>query len=85
MSLERFCSDCKNKVLKAFNILTGEVDSSKEKGYCASLFESFKIINKNIHIKCDKNYVSQLICRAESEIQGRYVELNFIDLSNRNI
>ena len=69
----RFCCDCKNKVLKAFNILIGEYDSNKEKGYCAHLFDNFKFIDKNIQIKNDKLYLTQLISRAEPEIQGRFV------------
>lgn len=30
--LRRFCSECKSKVLKAYNILTGDIDGDTEKG-----------------------------------------------------
>ena len=67
----RFCSDCKNKVIKAYSILIGEYDSSKEKGYCEALYENLKLLNKNVYINCDKSFVAKLIARAEPEIQGR--------------
>ena len=41
----RFCPECKENVQVAFYILIGDYDSNKEKGYCAHLFDNFKIIN----------------------------------------
>ncbi len=128
----KFCSDCKMKVIRAFNILTGDLDPSKDKGYCPALYDglecccthsdSINISNSNneengktsnmnensskpyhhhyqhhtqnhnynsnkensespleeqhqqhIHVRNDKNFISNLIFKAESEIQGRYV------------
>ncbi len=128
----KFCSDCKMKVIRAFNILTGDLDPSKDKGYCPALYDglecccthsdSINISNSNneengktsnmnensskpyhhhyqhhtqnhnynsnkensespleeqhqqhIHVRNDKSFISNLIFKAESEIQGRYV------------
>jgi hypothetical protein len=52
----KFCVDCKMKVIRAFNILTGELDSSKEKGYCASLYDGIEcccIKNDQTNIELD--------------------------------
>ena len=77
------------KVIRAFNILTGELDPSKEKGYCAALYEGLECCcpsntntsnktdkkspnpQQHIHVLNDKQFVSGLIQRAESEIQGK--------------
>ena len=83
----RFCVDCKLKVLKAFNILVGELDSKKEKGYRSALYEGLEcctITNnsvngkhkfhsnvKHLHLKNDKLFIAGLIDKAESEIIGR--------------
>ena len=128
----KFCSDCKMKVIRAFNILTGDLDPSKDKGYCPALYDGLECccthsdsinnsnsnneengktsnMNENsskpyhhhyqhhtqnhnynsnkensespleeqhqqhIHVRNDKNFISNLIFKAESEIQGRYV------------
>jgi hypothetical protein len=73
MQFSRFCSECKNTVIKAYKLLVCELDVNKEKGYCASIYDGIQYCADHIHIKCDKAYVSQLIKKAESEIQGRYV------------
>ena len=92
------------KVVRAFNILTGELDSSKEKGYCAALYEGLECCcsssgssssgnssgsenesadhhhqhnhsqqqqTPHIHVLNEKQFVANLIYKAESEIQGR--------------
>lgn len=126
----KFCSDCKMKVIRAFNILTGELDPSKDKGYCPALYDGLECCcthsdsalnneengslggntsnisetvkpyhhhyqhhtqshnnnnnkkensesplseeqhQQHIHVRNDKNFISSLIFKAESEIQG---------------
>lgn len=38
----KFCNDCKLKVIKAYNLLVGESDPNKEKGYCSNLYDGIK-------------------------------------------
>jgi hypothetical protein len=35
----KFCNECKLKVIKAYNLLVGETDSSKEKNFCPELYD----------------------------------------------
>ncbi|KAG8451117.1 hypothetical protein GDO86_003400 [Hymenochirus boettgeri] len=70
----RFCTDCKNKVLKAYNILIGEVDCTKEKGYCAALYEGLRCCphERHIHVCCETDFIAHLLGRAEPEFAGGY-------------
>uniref|UniRef100_A0A3B5B217 Gametogenetin-binding protein 2 n=1 Tax=Stegastes partitus TaxID=144197 RepID=A0A3B5B217_9TELE len=70
----RFCTDCKNKVLRAYNILVGEVDCSKEKGYCAALYEGLCCCphERHIHVCCETDFIAHLLGRAEPEFAGGY-------------
>uniref|UniRef100_A0A672GRX2 Gametogenetin-binding protein 2 n=1 Tax=Salarias fasciatus TaxID=181472 RepID=A0A672GRX2_SALFA len=70
----RFCTDCKGKVLRAYNILIGEVDSSKEKGYYAALYEGLCCCphERHIHVWSDTEFLAQLLSRAEPEFAGGY-------------
>lgn len=70
----RFCTDCKNKVLRAYNILIGEVDGSKEKGYCAALYEGLCYCpdEGHIHVFCQTDFIAHLLDRAEPEFSGGY-------------
>ncbi|XP_026185042.1 gametogenetin-binding protein 2 [Mastacembelus armatus] len=70
----RFCTDCKNKVLRAYNILVGELDSSKEKGYCAALYEGLCCCphEGHIHVCCETDFIAHLLGRAEPEFAGGY-------------
>ncbi|XP_015223111.1 gametogenetin-binding protein 2 isoform X1 [Lepisosteus oculatus] len=70
----RFCTDCKNKVLRAYNILIGELDYSKEKGYCASLYEGLRCCphERHIHVCCETDFIAHLLGRAEPEFAGGY-------------
>lgn len=70
----RFCTDCKNKVLRAYNILVGELDSSKEKGYCAALYEGLCCCphERHIHVYCETDFIAHLLDRAEPEFCGSY-------------
>uniref|UniRef100_A0A8C5P6M5 Gametogenetin-binding protein 2 n=1 Tax=Leptobrachium leishanense TaxID=445787 RepID=A0A8C5P6M5_9ANUR len=70
----RFCTDCKNKVLKAYNILIGELDFSKEKGYCAALYEGLRCCphERHIHVCCETDFIAHLLGRAEPEFAGGY-------------
>jgi hypothetical protein len=96
----KFCTDCRLKVLRAYNLLTGELDSSKEKGFCSSLYEGiqhcsiapaadcvgdesgdrpvkceqnerYHLSKKHLHLKNNKEFVGNLIFKAELEIHGR--------------
>lgn len=70
----RFCTDCKNKVLRAYNILVGELDCSKEKGYCANLYEGLCCCphERHIHVCCETDFIAHLLGRAEPEFAGGY-------------
>ncbi|XP_026226566.1 gametogenetin-binding protein 2 [Anabas testudineus] len=70
----RFCTDCKNKVLRAYNILVGELDCSKEKGYCAALYEGLCCCphERHIHVCCETDFLAHLLFRAEPEFTGGY-------------
>ncbi|XP_039870579.1 gametogenetin-binding protein 2 [Simochromis diagramma] len=70
----RFCTDCKNKVLRAYNILVGEVDCNKEKGYCAALYEGLCCCphERHIHVCCETDFIAHLLGRAEPEFSGGY-------------
>ena len=43
----RFCSECKSKVLRAFHMLTGDVDYSDEPRFCSAIFEGLKVCCKH--------------------------------------
>ncbi|XP_077151565.1 gametogenetin-binding protein 2 isoform X2 [Ranitomeya variabilis] len=68
----RFCTDCKNKVLRAYNILIGDLDCSKEKGYCAALYEGLRCCphERHIHVCCETDFIAHLLGRAEPEFAG---------------
>uniref|UniRef100_A0A4W5PLV9 Gametogenetin-binding protein 2 n=1 Tax=Hucho hucho TaxID=62062 RepID=A0A4W5PLV9_9TELE len=70
----RFCTDCKNKVLRAYNILVGELDCTKEKGYCAALYEGLRCCphERHVHICCETDFIAHLLGRAEPEFTGGY-------------
>ncbi|XP_063152740.1 gametogenetin-binding protein 2 isoform X3 [Candoia aspera] len=70
----RFCTDCKNKVLRAYTILIGELDCSKEKGYCATLYEGLRCCphERHIHVCCETDFIAHLLGRAEPEFAGGY-------------
>lgn len=70
----RFCTDCKSKVLRAYNILVGELDCSKEKGYCAALYEGLCCCphERHIHVCCETDFIAHLLGRAEPEFAGGY-------------
>ncbi|XP_077597123.1 gametogenetin-binding protein 2 [Stigmatopora nigra] len=72
----RFCSDCKNKVLRAYNILVGEVDSSEEKDYCPDLYDGLYCCpsDRHIHVCCEIDSLAHLLGRAEAEFGGGYEE-----------
>lgn len=69
----RFCAECRSKVLRAYSILVGEVDSSKEKGYCPALYEGLKCCpqDRHVHVLGDTEFIDNLISRAEPDLLGR--------------
>ncbi|KAM9386344.1 LOW QUALITY PROTEIN: gametogenetin-binding protein 2 [Pholidichthys leucotaenia] len=70
----RFCTGLQEKVLRAYNILIGEVDSSKEKGYSAALYEGLCCCPQehHIHVYCETDFIAHLLGRAEPEFTGAY-------------
>lgn len=68
----RFCSECKSKVIKAYNILSGDIEGDADKGYCATLYEGLKSCPKerHVHVLCDTDFIAHLIDRAEPELAG---------------
>ncbi|KAM9540228.1 gametogenetin-binding protein 2-like isoform 2-T3 [Salvelinus alpinus] len=70
----RFCTDCKNKVLRAYNILVGELDCTKEKSYCAALYEGIRCCphERHVHVCCETDFIAHLLGRAEPEFTGGY-------------
>ncbi|XP_028839345.1 gametogenetin-binding protein 2 [Denticeps clupeoides] len=70
----RFCTDCKNKVLRAYNILVGELDCGKEKGYCAALYEGLRCCpqERHVHVCGETDFIAHLLGRAEPEFAGGY-------------
>ncbi|CAF4827248.1 unnamed protein product [Rotaria sp. Silwood1] len=69
----KFCSECKLKVLEAYDILLDNTDNKHrdKKGYCPALYEGLRSCtnDKHIHIDSNKVFIGNLIARAESEIQ----------------
>ncbi|CAF3369529.1 unnamed protein product [Rotaria socialis] len=69
----KFCSECKLKVLEAYDILLDNGDNKHrdKKGYCPALYEGLRSCtnDKHIHIDSNKVFIGNLIARAESEIQ----------------
>ena len=59
-------------MIRAFNILTGELDPSKEKGYCPALYEGLKYCSspensgdsKHIHVSNNKQFIATLISKG---------------------
>lgn len=72
MTFNRFCSECKAKVLRAYSILVGDLDCNAEKGYCAVLYEGLRCCpqERHIHMQCDTDFIAHLIGRAEPELAG---------------
>ncbi|XP_076435116.1 gametogenetin-binding protein 2-like isoform X2 [Babylonia areolata] len=74
LTKHRFCTECRSKVMLAYNILIGDQDGQAEKGYCVRLFEKLRTCNKegdrHIHISEDYTYIEMLINMAEPELTG---------------
>ncbi|KAH9518665.1 Gametoproteintin-binding protein 2 [Bulinus truncatus] len=68
----KFCGECKSKVMLAYNILIGEVDSATEKGYCAALYENLRCCakEKHVHVLNDTEFIAHLLEKAEPEFLG---------------
>ncbi|CAG5122541.1 unnamed protein product [Candidula unifasciata] len=68
----KFCTECKSKVMLAYNILVGETDSSTEKGYCAALYENLRCCAKeqHVHVLNDTEFLANLLEKAEPEFIG---------------
>ena len=63
-------------MLRAYNILVGDADPSKEKGYQPSLYEGIRICpppDKHVHVQASVEFLDALISRAEPELMGKYV------------
>lgn len=72
LTKHRFCTECRSKVMLAFNILIGEHDSMSEKGYCPVLYDKLRCCpdDGHIHIASDSDYLALLIEKAEPELSG---------------
>lgn len=94
LSFLRFCSECRLKVLEAYDLLIDDCDCKRQetKGFCSVLYEGIEdswwwwisnkpkhivvlgfrscLNEKHIHIDCRKDFICNLINRAEIEIQG---------------
>ncbi|CAL9685871.1 unnamed protein product [Knipowitschia caucasica] len=70
----KFCTECKNKVLRAYNILVGDLDGAKEKGYCAALYEGLCCCPNegHVHVYSKTDFIAHLLDRAEPEFSGGY-------------
>ncbi|XP_041457045.1 gametogenetin-binding protein 2-like isoform X2 [Lytechinus variegatus] len=68
----RFCTDCKAKVMTAFNILFGDVKPCSEKGYNPAVYEGLRLCReeRHIHLSTDTDFVARLISRAEPDLHG---------------
>ena len=79
---DRFCPECRLKVLRAYSLLVGEVEPTEEKGYKPLLYLGLKCCpaEKHIHVQCNADLMSLLIARAEPELVGRFVLATAIDL-----
>ncbi|CAB3371759.1 Hypothetical predicted protein [Cloeon dipterum] len=80
----RFCTECRNKVLQAYSLLVADGDTpvppdgiaqptaEELKGYQKGLYDGIEYCSdeKHLHIKCSTDFVSQLINRAEPELNG---------------
>jgi len=64
-------------VQRAYTLLTGDGEAAasakKEKGYCAALYEGFRLCRqeKHLHVNCSADLVERLIMRAEPDLIGR--------------
>ncbi|CAF3689708.1 unnamed protein product [Adineta steineri] len=69
----KFCSECKLKVLEAYDLLMDNTDykHQEQKGFCSALYEGLRACtnDKHIHVDPNKEFLSNLISRAELEIR----------------
>ncbi|XP_028163466.1 gametogenetin-binding protein 2-like [Ostrinia nubilalis] len=72
----RFCTDCKTKVLRAYQLLVEEKEPQKEKGYVGALYGGIKrcLLDKHLHLQAKTDYIAHLIARAEPELLGNHRE-----------
>ncbi|XP_077361057.1 gametogenetin-binding protein 2 [Festucalex cinctus] len=68
------CIDCRINIMRAYNILVGEIDSSEEKDYSAALYEGLRCcpIEHHIQVCCETDYIAHLLSRAEHEFAAGY-------------
>ena len=59
--------------MKAYNILIGEQDHTKEKDYRQNLYEGLQCCKKekHIHMRHDDSFIEKLLERMESELANR--------------
>ncbi|CAF0825705.1 unnamed protein product [Adineta steineri] len=70
----RFCSECKLKVSEAYDLLINNCDHKHQdrNGFCPTLYEGLRTCanDKHIHIDVNKEFIGNLIARAEPDIDG---------------
>jgi len=68
----RFCTECKSKIMMAYNLLIGEADRRKERGFIPHLYEGIKFVKENryFHVSCKSNYFDTLV--GNEDILGTF-------------
>uniref|UniRef100_A0A915IHZ6 Gametogenetin-binding protein 2 n=1 Tax=Romanomermis culicivorax TaxID=13658 RepID=A0A915IHZ6_ROMCU len=72
----KFCTDCRLKIMKAYHLLTGEADKTKEPGYNANLYQGLRYCSTecHLHLRPCTAYLNMLMDRAEPELLGGFKE-----------
>ena len=63
----RFCTECKAQVLRAFRMLTGDVDHCDEPRFCSAIFEGLKVCCKHQTENNKENRKASHECTNESK------------------
>jgi len=68
----RFCSECKAKVMRAYHILTKEINNDEENGYCSAIYEGLKYCKESshIHVCSERGFIAHMLTLADAEITG---------------
>ena len=86
----KFCSECKTRVFTAYDILIGDEEGTHLKGYSSTLYQHINSTcssSNHLHLKCDSDFLSSLISRAEPELFGsnRERHANTIDAAQEEV
>jgi len=69
----RFCPECKDNVMIAYKLLTGDSTLSEEVTFCPKLYKEFRNCPGGeggpcIHVLCETDFITKLISRVEFEV-----------------